>query len=179
VANASRHADAAAVKVERERVAAEVAATNARIREQNRAVDAAREAVRSNYESGRWERFVATMVGPTPTGQIMRKPDGMTIHVVGDLGKAQGEKFTGYFERDGNYDYTAAGGGASRVQQYAMKGNAQQDQIAECIKCYRLYNAALAAKIEGNEYSMTEIYRLYYKLKGEDAPSVALPSGLR
>jgi hypothetical protein len=78
------------------------------------------------------------MVGPTPIGQIMRTPQGLTIHVRGDLGKAKGETYAGYFERDGNYDYTSAGGAAERVQNYACHGSASADMGADSVMLMKI-----------------------------------------
>ena len=95
--------------------------------------ESAARAVRiENYRARKWMRFNATMVGPTPTGQIIRTPQGMTIHVRGDLGKAKGETYSGYFERDGNYDYTSASG-AERIQNFACRGSASADMGADSV----------------------------------------------
>jgi hypothetical protein len=122
----------------------------------------------ANYQSGKWERFGARMIGPSATGQIMAKPDGMVIHVIGDLGLAQGEKYEGYFVRDGNYSYTAAAGGSSRVQNFRLCGSATQEIDDDYLAYARFKLEVTRAKVAGTTFPLEkfkEIVHVEMRLK--------------
>lgn len=139
-------ARAMAVETERQRAIAATAtareqAERAALAENQRAArrrmedEAAQKAARArqfqaDIESGKIWYFEITMVGPTKTGQIARTTSGKTIHVVRDIGLAQGDTYQGFFEPEGMYEYTASGGGAARVKNYIWRGYAG-DYIAE------------------------------------------------
>lgn len=124
----------------------------------------------ANYESKKWERFAAKMVSPTKTGQLMTKPNGRSIHVQGDLGKAKGEEHWGYYERDGNYDYTAAGGGAERVENYHMRGNAKHDMGEDLIRHSKLHLRYL----KKDHSVLDEMATLSVRLENEGVPPILL-----
>lgn len=148
------------------------------------AADAAQERAKQarleNVRLGKWERFVATMIGPTSKGQIMRKPDGKTIHVERDLGKAQGEDYWGYFERSGNYEYTAAGGGAARVANYTIAGDAKDDIVEDSFRARRLNIARLKAKLNQGppltKKESDEMIHLMVVLEAEGVPKTLIPT---
>ena len=117
-----------------------------------------------NYRAKKWERFMATMVSPTKDGQIMKTPSGMTIHVRGDLGKAKGESYAGYFERDGNYDYTSASG-PERVQNYLCRGSASSDMGADSVLLGRIKLRIM----KGEKIPFEVATELQVRLEGEGA----------
>ena len=125
-----------------------------------------------NYRSKKWVRFNSIMISPTNDGQIMKAPWGSTIHVAGDLGKAQGEGYQGYFERSGNYDYTAAGGAAARVQNWVLRASAEAD-ILEDMKKYTALIKEMYARFGRREsYKAVgeELIELHTRLEGEGMP---------
>jgi len=102
----------------------------------------------------------------------MRKPDGTTIYVANDAGIAQGEHLRGYFERDGNYEYTAAGGGAARVKKYVYRQNASHDMGEDLIELMKLKNAMMARKITREE--IEKIADLEVRLRNEGESPILL-----
>ena len=95
------------------------------------------ERLRADYKADKIRRFEVKMIGPTKTGQLVTAHDLVgenTCHIVGDIGLAQGDTYMGYFEPAGMYEYTAAGGGASRVHDYIWRGFAGDDIKAEVEK---------------------------------------------
>ena len=118
-----------------------------------------------NYRAGKWKRFVATMVKPTPDGQIMLKPDGSEIHVKGNLGIAKGQEAWGYFESDGNYDFTVAGS-AERLLNYIYRADAHGDMDNEVLNYIELKKLYLKAP-EFDQNLATKIAEIEVRLKGE------------
>ena len=95
------------------------------------------ERLRADYKADKLGRFEIRMVGPTKTGQLVTMHDLVSekvCHIVGDIGLAQGDTYDGYFEFAGMYEYTAAGGGASRVRNYIWRGFAGDDIKADVEK---------------------------------------------
>lgn len=90
------------------------------------ALAGAKQARMENVRAGKWQRFIATMLAKTATGQIMRSPDERFIHVVGELGRALDEECAGYFERAGHYIYTVNGVDL-RLNNYEFRADASKD----------------------------------------------------
>ncbi len=88
----------------------------------------------AKVQSGEWERFKVTFIGPTATGQIVRVTEDkltVTAHITGGPSMADGDYFSCYAERTGFYEYTNAGGGRSRVRNYVWRGYASSDLLDE------------------------------------------------
>lgn len=84
-----------------------------------------------DYAAGKLDRFTVKIIGPTKTGQLVRIPSGITAHITGDLGLADGEEQTVCCEEAGRYEYTNAVGGAARVRNYIGRGPGGDDVAME------------------------------------------------